>query len=92
MANRWSPYISIIPNVLCADREKKTILIHPRQKHVRKILDQVGQIRLVRMDSPVKEYSKWTQNAAPREFQRAEADGTLTPRMVISKQEGWKKQ
>ena len=78
MANRYSPYISIIPSVLCADKEKKTILIHPRQKHVRKLLDQVGQIRFLRLDSPVKVYGKWLQDAAPVEFRRAEADGALT--------------
>lgn len=78
MANRLSPYIAVIPNVLCADREKKTILIHPRQKHVRKMLDQVGQIRFLRLASPTGKFGKWVQETDPVEFRRAEADGALT--------------
>ena len=78
MANRYSRYISIIPSVLCADKGKKVFLIHPRQKHVRKLLDQVGQIRFLRMDSSTEKFGKWVQETDPVKFRRAEADGALT--------------
>ena len=77
MANKFSPYVQVKPCVLCADRQTKHITLHLRQQHVRKLFDRIGQIRVIRIDSPVGEYKKWLQTAAPAEFTRAE-NGDLT--------------
>ena len=77
MANQYSPYIAVMPCVLCADRQKKSIVIHPRQQHARKMLDQIEQIRVFRVDAPVTGYCVWIQEAPPVEFTRSE-NGALT--------------
>ena len=78
MANRLSPYIAVMPRVLCADRHRKSVIIHLRQRHVRRILDQVEEIRVLRMDSPVTEYRKWIAEAGPADFSRNEESRGLT--------------
>ena len=42
------------------------------------MLDQVGQIRVIRTDSSVTEWLQWIRNAAPVEFKRNETNGALT--------------
>ena len=78
MANIYSPYISVMPRVLCADQQEKSVTIHLRQKHVRKMLDQVEQIRVFHMYSPVSEWRKWIINAEPINFKRNDENHDLT--------------
>ncbi len=77
MANQTSPNIVVMPRVLCADRQKKDIVIHPRQEHARRLLDLVRQIRVFRVDASVRALLSWIQDAPPVEFKRLE-NGALT--------------
>ena len=80
MDNQFNHLISVMPRILCADPQKKTIVIHPRQQHVRKILDQVGQMRFFRVGgvSNEKNYMNWVQFSDRIEFARSEESGDLT--------------
>lgn len=77
MENKYRSYVTVMPCVLRADQQKKSITIHPRQEHVRKVFDKIGQIRVMRIGGPVHEFLDWMQNSDPVDFSRSE-NGDLT--------------
>ena len=70
MANQYSRYLAVTPNILRAGTDKKEITIHIRQTHVRKVLDAIQEIRAFRVDDPVAGYGRWITDTPPAPFRR----------------------
>ena len=72
MANKYSRYLAVTPNILRAGAGKKEITIHLRQTHVRKVLDAIQELRICRVDGPLTLYTRWQAETPPTAFRRLE--------------------
>lgn len=76
MSNPYSPYVTITPCVLRACGKPREITIHAREAYARKLLDQLGRVRIFPVDgTSIKwrkwsEWRKWLEGTAPAKFRR----------------------
>ena len=80
MANQYSEYLEVLPRVLRAGTGEKEITLHIRQRHAKKVLDAVGELRVFRVDGPVAGYGRWFTDTPPTPFERRE-NGEIVFRM-----------
>ena len=78
MANKYSPYVTIVPCVLRAEDRPREITIHAREAYAKKLLDGVARIRLFQRESPTikwrkwRSFGEWLRGTPPSEFRRTD--------------------
>ena len=78
MANQYSPYVTITPRVLRAERKPREVTIHAKEAYAQKLLDGVGRVRVISVDGPTikwrkwRSFGEWLRDTPPSPFRRLE--------------------
>ncbi len=74
MENQYCPYLTVIPTVFCTGKQEQEVRISAKKyhRHAQSRLDNTARIKFFRVDSPVKGWRTWIDDAPAADFIREE--------------------